>query len=192
MLRLIRKALISRKNCQSCWFGIKIIKIFFIECTRYMMIQKITYFKEYKISSAFYIYKAFSNPLLQIKCFQLVGKNLQNNQEKKSYLTAFVKEFLRLPTTMATSSRLTSSTSTTSLAHAEAEAGGEDTVAKELGGRTKPRLISLSMRSTCLLFNWFFLELFLDRMDNPKDAKLELLLSLLSVRLNCFWKTKNE
>ena len=118
-----------------------------------MMIQKITYFKEYKISSAFYIYKAFSNPLLQIKCFQLVGKNLQNNQEKKSYLTAFVKEFLRLPTTMATSSRLTSSTSTTSLAHAEAEAGGEDTVAKELGGRTKPRLISLSMRSTCLLFN---------------------------------------
>lgn len=87
---------------------------------------------------------------------------------------------------MATSSRLTSSTSTTSLAHAEAEAGGEDTVAKELGGRTKPRLISLSMRSTCLLFNWFFLELFLDKMESPKDAKLELLLSLLSVLLNCF------
>ena len=123
--------------------------------------------------------------------FHLVGKNQKSTKQKgkndeKSYLTAFVKEFLRLPTTMATSSRLTSSTSTTSLAHAEAEAGGEDTVAKELGGRTKPRLISLSMRSTCLLFNWFFLELFLDKMESPKDAKLELLLSLLSVLLNCF------
>ena len=66
--------------------------------------------------------------------------------------------------------------------------GGVDTVAKELGGITKPRLMSLSIRSTCFFVNWVFLELFRDKIDNPKEAKLELLLSLLSVRLNCFYK----
>ena len=36
------------------------------------------------------------------------------------------------------------------------------------------------------LLIWFFLELFRDNNDNPKDAKLDELLSLLSVLLNCF------
>ena len=64
--------------------------------------------------------------------------------------------------------------------------GGEDTVAKELGGKTNPRLMSESVRSASLLLIWFFFELLRDNKDNPKEAKLEELLSLLSVRLNCF------
>ena len=70
----------------------------------------------------------------------------------------------------------------------DAAAGGEDTVAKELGGKTNPRLMSESVRSASLLLIWFFFELLRDNKDNPKEAKLEELLSLLSVRLNCFWK----
>ena len=34
----------------------------------------------------------------------------------------------------------------------------------------------------------FFLDPFLDRKPRPKEAKLEVLLSLESVRLNCLWK----
>ena len=70
-----------------------------------------------------------------------------------------------------------------------AEAEGVEIVAKELGGKTKPLLMSESVRSASflpMLIPWFFFELFLDNKDKPNEAKLEELLSLLSVRLNCF------
>ena len=102
-----------------------------------------------------------------------------------SYRTAFVIEFLRLPTTIATSSFLTPTTSTTSTPLPLA-LGGVAEVTNVLGGITKPLLISESVRSANLLLSWFFLELFLDNRERPKEAKLEVLLSLLSVLLNCF------
>ena len=104
---------------------------------------------------------------------------------KVSYRTAFVIEFLRLPTTMATSSFLTPTTSTTSTPLPLA-LGGVAEVTNVLGGMTKPLLISESVRSANLLLSWFFLELFLDNRERPKEAKLEVLLLLLSVLSNFF------
>ena len=104
---------------------------------------------------------------------------------KVSYRTAFVIEFLRLPTTMATSSFLTPTTSTTSTPLPLA-LGGVAEVTNVLGGITKPLLISESVRSANLLLSWFFLELFLDNRERPKEAKLEVLLLLLSVLSNFF------
>merc|ERR1712038_739439 len=68
-------------------------------------------------------------------------------------LTALVMEFLRLPTTIATSSAFfsgvlrPSSLATMSSTPLTREAvgcctGGEDTIANELGGKTNPRLMS--------------------------------------------------
>ena len=104
---------------------------------------------------------------------------------KVSYRTAFVIEFLRLPTTMATSSFLAPTTSTTSTPLPLA-LGGVAEVTNVLGGMTKPLLISESVRSANLLLSWFFLELFLDNRERPKEAKLEVLLLLLSVLSNFF------
>ena len=59
-------------------------------------------------------------------------------------------------------------------------------VTNVLGGMTKPLLISESVRSANLLLSWFFLELFLDNRERPKEAKLEVLLLLLSVLSNFF------
>ena len=108
----------------------------------------------------------------------------------KSYRTALVIEFLRLPTTMATSSFLAAAPtiSTASTPLPLGLAAGMAEVTKVLGGMTKPLLISESVRSANLLLSWFFFELFLDNRERPKEAKLEVLLSLLSVLLNCFCK----
>ena len=112
------------------------------------------------------------------------------NSVLKSYRTALVIEFLRLPTTMATSSFLAAAPtiSTASTPLPLGLAAGMAEVTKVLGGMTKPLLISESVRSANLLLSWFFLELFLDNRERPKEAKLEVLLSLLSVLLNCFCK----
>ena len=92
-----------------------------------------------------------------------------------------------MASTSTTSTPLVAALACITLEDPDEEAtGGEDTVAKELGGKTNPRLMSESVRSASLLLIWFFFELLRDNKDNPKEAKLEELLSLLSVRLNCF------